>query len=35
MVDRLYQIDPVRFPGGADLEVKTLAKIDRLLAQLR
>ncbi len=35
MVDRLYAVDPNRFPGGATREDKVLSALDRLLADIQ
>jgi hypothetical protein len=35
LVDKLYAVDPERFPGGAIREEKVLNAIDNLLAELR
>jgi len=34
LVDRLYAIDPVRFPGGVTREEKVLGDLDRLVAEV-
>ena len=35
LIDKLYAADPVRFPGGANAEVKVMNALDLLLAELR
>ncbi len=35
LINKLYMVDPNRFPGGATTEDKMLAKIDQLLNDIR
>lgn len=35
LIDKLYAVDPVRFPGGASSEEKVMNALDLLLAELR
>jgi hypothetical protein len=35
LIDKLYAVDPVRFPGGATKEEKIVNALDNLLAEIR
>lgn len=35
LIDKLYSVDPVRFPGGATKEEKVFNALDSLLAEIR